>query len=92
MIENSKVHVCDACGHRAPGHHKDSDRPATLAGFIGPTTNQGIMGTVDVPTGDGETFETKPWYAHRTACIRKAIENIINELLPPLPEMAEHEQ
>lgn len=92
MIKDSKVHLCDACGHPVPGHHEDENRPATLAGLVGASTGQGIMGTVDVPTGYGTVVETRPWYAHRLACLRKAIENVINDIRPPVYGDTEHEQ
>lgn len=83
MIVNRKVHICDACGHAMPGSARDDNRPSTLAGMIDSVTNQGTMGTVEVPLEDGETFETRPWYAHRPACLRKAIENVIEGIRPP---------
>lgn len=83
MITNSTVHVCDGCGFRAPGSEQDEKRPAGLMGLLnGGGKQQGLMGTVEVAEGNGE-FTTKPWYAHRLACVRTAIDRVVNGLLPP---------
>lgn len=83
MIEDTKVFVCDAdCGHRAPSSVVDSDRPTGLMGLDEDGKKaQGIMGTVDVPDGSGG-FKPTPFYAHRAACLKKAIDNVLNDMLP----------
>lgn len=82
MIRSGAVYSCDArgCGHIV-GSVGDDDRPVNLVGLIVPgvdTGGTGFMGTVEVPTGNGVDFETRLWYAHRAACIRKAIESVID--------------
>ena len=78
-----KVYVCDACGYATGGIGED-DRPANLLGLVTASgaIGTGIMGTVEVDTGDGRSFETKPFYAHRAACLRKAIENVMADYAP----------
>lgn len=78
MKRQGTVYVCDACGYTTGGIG-DDDRPANLMGLVtvGGMVDTGIMGTVEVPTGDGVAFETKPFYAHRAACIRKVVENVM---------------
>jgi len=91
MITETKVYGCDGCGHRSPATEKDDNRPVGLIGLGegGAGKQQGVMGTVDVPTGDGERFETKPWYAHKLACVRAAIANVLNDMLPPRAAVAD---
>jgi hypothetical protein len=82
-IVNSKVHVCNGCDHRSPGAEKDDDRPTGLIGLVdGSKKPQGYMGTVDVPDGQGG-FMSVPWYAHRLACVKPAIQRVHEDMLPP---------
>lgn len=82
MIESTQIHRASCCGKRAMGAEMNPARPEGLAGHADGVKGRHswLMGTVDVPAGDGTSFKTEPWIACSPAHVRRAVENTLEGL------------